>query len=600
MTDPWSLLLTPLGILALGTSVNGDPLFGPRTDFPTGAGPASVVIGDLNNDGKPDLITANNGANTVSVLLGNGDGTFGSKADYDVGWGIFSVTIGDLNDDGNLDAAAALFGGWPGHGSVSVLLGNGDGTFGPPTYFLTGNAAFVAIGDLNNDGKPDLAAATSVGSFGNGGVVSVLLGNGDGSFGAATDFPTGGPAYAVAIGDLNADGNPDLVLANLSPGQDSGYGSVSVLLGNGDGSFGATTDYPQGFEPRSVAIADLNADARLDLAVGDLVSPTVSVLLGNGDGSFGAATGFVVGGPGHSVAIGDLNGDGKPDVAATNYASNTVSLLLGIGDGSFATKSDYFTERAPLAIAIGDLNDDGKPDLAVANHRSNTVSVLLNIGPPTCPLVPMGFDLTPHTLNLRSRGQWVTVTLEPEPPALPADIDIASIQLNSNVSVDPSAPTSIGDVDGNGRADLTVKFSRSAVGLTLMDGDAVPVTVSGRIGNSCFEETELIRVNHVRVAGPSAGSAREIATPRFALKGVFPNPAQGALTVTFSLQDGPPASLELYDVSGRRVLAREVGGLGPGVHSVALEASGSLPSGVYMIRLTQGGRSLTTRAVLTQ
>ncbi|HET9234049.1 MAG TPA: FG-GAP-like repeat-containing protein, partial [Candidatus Eisenbacteria bacterium] len=277
------------------------------------------------------------------------------------------------------------------------------------------------------------------------------------------------------------------------------------------------------------------------------------------------------------------------DLATANLTTDNVSALLGNGDGSFAMKSDYITGSAPLSVAIGDLNADGKPDLATANYRSNTVSVLPNIGPPSCPAAPMRFDLTPNTLNLRSRAQWVTVTLEPEPPALPADIDIASIHLNGNVSVDASAPTSIGDVDGDGRADLTVKFSRLAVDLTLKEGDAVPVTVSGRIGNSCFEETELIRVIHVDVTAPSAGGVLQS----------FSNPAPRALTVSFSLQDGQPAWLELYDVSGRRVLTREVGGFGPGVHRVALEAS-TLPSGVYVIRLTQGGHSLTTRAVLTQ
>src|SRR5207249_10838596 len=134
------------------------------------------------------------------------------------------------------------------------------------------------------------------------------------------------------------------------------------------------------------------------------------------------------------------------------------------------------------------------------------VSVLLNIGPAGCPPMPMSFDLSPSTLNLRSSGQWVTATLEPEPPASPADINIASIRLNGSVPVDATAPTSIGDADSDGRPDLTVKFNRVAVELAVAEGDSVPVTLSGKIGNACFETTDLIRVVRVHVTAPAAGS----------------------------------------------------------------------------------------------
>src|SRR6267143_783252 len=185
---------------------------------------------------------------------------------------------------------------------------------------------FVAVGDLNGDRTPDLVVANSFAA------VSVLLGNGDGTFGANTDLPIGG-ATSVAIADLNADGKLDLAV--------TGSSSVSVLLGNGDGTFGAKTDFTTGPGPASVAIGDLNADGKLDLAVANYSSTSVSVLLGNGDGTFGPKTDFATGPFPVSVAIGDLNADGKLDLAVANLNSSTVSVLLGNGDGTFGAKTDF-------------------------------------------------------------------------------------------------------------------------------------------------------------------------------------------------------------------------------------------------------------------
>jgi hypothetical protein len=178
----------------------------------------------------------------------------------------------------------------------------------------------------------------------------------------------------VAIADLNDDGKPDLAVTNYISN------TVSVLRGNGDGSFGVKSDYATGSVPFSVAIGDLNGDGKPDLAVANNGSNTVSVLLGNGDGSFGAKTDYATGSAPYSVAIGDLNGDGKPDLTVANYNSITVSVLLGNGDGNFSAKTDFIAGTNPISVAIADLNDDGKPDLAVANYGSNTVSVLINTG----------------------------------------------------------------------------------------------------------------------------------------------------------------------------------------------------------------------------
>src|SRR3989449_3152709 len=379
------------------------------------------------------------------------------------------------------------------------LLGNGDGTFQPHVDYDAGFIpSFVAIGDLNADGKLDLLVTHAYSE------VVVLLGNGDGTFDLGNTYETGLYPVVVVIQDLNGDGRPDLAVAN------DFYQGVSVLLGNGDGTFQPKTDYPTGGSGTpSVAVGDLNGDGKLDLAAGDsgfLGASSVAVRLGNGDGTFGPRSNFATGYNPVSVAIRDLDADGKPDVAMVNAGANTISVLRGNGDGTFGPKTDYGSGAEPRSLAIGDLNGDGKPDLAVANTRSNTVSVLLNTGPAGCPPAPMTLDLTPSTLNLRSMGRWVTATLEPEPPASPADIDVASILLNGSLAADSSAPISIDDADGDGRPDLTVKFDRAAVERTVAEGEAVPVTMSGKIGSGCFEATAVIRVVRGHVSAPAAGN----------------------------------------------------------------------------------------------
>jgi hypothetical protein len=323
-----------------------------------------LAVGDVNGDGKPDVVTSNYNGNSVSVLLGNGAGGFGTKTDFPVVTGPLAVTIADLNGDGRADLVSSS------STAVTLLLGNGTGQFGAKTDFAGAvNPRAVAIGDLNGDGKPDLA----VGNVG-ANTVSVFLGDGIGGFGARTDYATGVYPFSVAIGDVNGDGKPDLAVAV------GGTNGVSVLLGNGAGGFGAKTDYPTGLYPQSVVLKDLNGDGVLDLEVANYSSNSVSVLLGNGSGGFGAKTDFATGTNPYSVAVGDVNGDGKPDVVVANFGSNTVSVLLGDGTGNLGTKADFATGANPQSVAVGDVNGDGKLDIVAADNSVNTISVLLGNG----------------------------------------------------------------------------------------------------------------------------------------------------------------------------------------------------------------------------
>ncbi len=352
-----------------------------------GYAPVSVALGDVNGDSVLDMAVANTGDYTifggpsgyVSVLLGNDDGSFQALQRVAAGRFPVLVTFGDVNGDNLLDLAVANAGdisdsfvSAPG-GNVSVLLGSGDGSFQAPQHFAAGlGPVSVALGDVNGDSVLDMAVANDGDSEASG-EVSVLLGNGDGSFQTQQRVAAGYQPFSVALGDVNGDRLLDLAVANV------GSEDVSVLLGNGDGSFQPQQRFAAGDFPRSVALGDLSGDSILDLVVANGRND-VSVLLGNGDGSFQDPQRFDAGGGPNSMALGDVDGDGLLDLAVTNFLSNDVSVLLGNGDGSFQPRQRFATGDSPSSVTLGDVNGDRLPDLAVANRRSGDVSVLIGNG----------------------------------------------------------------------------------------------------------------------------------------------------------------------------------------------------------------------------
>ncbi len=383
--DPYFSKTVQLNMsLQAGYEVTNRNLFSATTNFATGLSPNSVTVGDFNGDGKADLAATIRENNTVSILLGNGKGGFTPKTDFVVGSSSYPVTVGDFNGDGKTDLATVNYGS----NTVSVLLGNGEGGFAAKTDFVVGlQPHFVAVGDFNGDGKADLATASTTDN-----TLSVLLGNGEGGFTAKTDFAVGLPPYPVAVGDFNGDGKVDLVTVNYGNSQPvvvnndgtvsdditaSINSTVSVLLGNGDGSFGPKTDFAVGIHPLSVTVGDFNGDGKVDLATANTSLSTVSILLGDGEGSFASKTDFATGAFPYSITVGDFNGDGKADLATANYLSNTVSVLLGNGEGGFAPPTYFGAGLHPHSVKVGDFNGDGEADL-VAALESGNVSVLLN------------------------------------------------------------------------------------------------------------------------------------------------------------------------------------------------------------------------------
>jgi hypothetical protein len=346
-----------------GTAVSG-VLLGTTTTFAVGQDPVSIATGDFNGDGVLDLVVANQASNTVSVLLGNGSGGFGPAVDYAVGSAPSSVAAVDLNGDGRLDLVVAN----TDSNSVSVLLGNGSGGFAAATNFATGSQPVsVAFGDLNGDGKLDLVVADRASND-----ISVLLGDGSGGFAAAASVATGSHPVSVALGDFNGDGRLDIAEANEFSND------VRVMLGDGIGGFGAANIVSVGAFPNSLVVGDLNGDGKLDLVTAN--GNDASVLLGDGHGGFAAANTFIAGAGPTGVAIGDFNGDGRPDLAITDGGSSSVSVLLGDGNGGFAAVANLATGAEPLAVAIGDFNGDGAPDLAIADFGSGNVSILQGSG----------------------------------------------------------------------------------------------------------------------------------------------------------------------------------------------------------------------------
>src|SRR6266545_4092163 len=342
---------------------NGDGTFQAAVSYGPAAG--SVAVADFNGDSKPDLAVTSSGG--VSVLLGNGNGTFQAAVNYAAGVSASSVVAGDFNGDGKADLAVATTAVPSSSDNISVLLGNGEGTFQPAVHYVVGSFPYaVTAGDFNGDGKLDLAAATDVG-------ISFLSGNGDGTFQTVINYGAGNHPNHVTAGDFNNDGKPDLAVA------DAGFGTVCVLLAQGDGTLRAAVNFDAGISPVSAAVADFNGDGKPDLAVADYSSGKITVLMGNGDGTFQSAVNYNVGTSPRWVASGDFNGDGGPDLAVADEGSANVWVLLVNSDGTFRTAVSYGTGKISESVTAGDSNGDGKLDLIVATASTN-VSVLLGNG----------------------------------------------------------------------------------------------------------------------------------------------------------------------------------------------------------------------------
>jgi hypothetical protein len=377
-----------LALLACATWAAGARAALPGADLltPLLGVPGNIATPDLNGDGLPDLVVPDFGSDLLSVRINQGHGRFGPVRRYAVGLKPSFIAVGDFNRDGHPDLAVSN----AASASVSVLLGNGDGSFQPPrTYSISqpgGGLLGLSIGtfsveaaDVTGDGILDLVTANSITND-----VSVLAGNGNGTFKAAKTYPIGSHVgdgllpFALSVGEFDSDHAPDLVVGGLD--------SVTIMQNNGSGAFHSTHNYFVGLDIACTKVADLNGDGKPDIVATGTGTLNAQVLLGNGDGSFTRGQSLSSGGIGpQCLSIGRLSAGGPLDLAIVNSSSligaGDVALFDGDGHGHFKLAAVRPLGLAPWASSIGDFNGDGRQDIAVANTAfPASVSILYDNG----------------------------------------------------------------------------------------------------------------------------------------------------------------------------------------------------------------------------
>lgn len=528
--------------------------------YSAGMNPNRPISADFNGDNKPDVAVVNFDSNNLSVLLGNGDGSFQQAVNYSAGSKPYNLTKADFNLDGKIDLAVAD----TSTTYISVLLGNGDGTFqGAVTYGVGTDPHGIFAVDINNDNKPDIVTANEAG-----GNISVLLGNGNGTFQSAINTTVGSNPVWVIAADFDKNNKVDVAVVFDLPYSSSS--TVLVLPGNGNGTFGSGASYTIGSRPYEVETADFNKDGTLDLVTADSArnlsgsTSDISVLLGNGNGTFQAATSYPVDLISGQLVIGDFNADGNQDVFTSDYAKNEISLLLGNGNGTFQTPLNYPLASAPSMLAATDFNGDNTLDLAVSTRTSNTLSIVLNQ-----PNVEFGLVAPTNSLAGSPVNVSVTIRSSCTHQILSNYWDTIHFTSTDEVADLPSNYTFVAGDNG---------VHIFTGGVTFNTGGSHTLTVSDNVAGSVVGTASITITNFVVTLNGDNGTGTTMGSLSYALVHAIPINGQnitfkqGLITISLTTTTGLPPVPTGVTLDGGCTVS-SVGGIMRGSPKVRLTSS---------------------------